>query len=563
MLETIGGFMSEIGRIVRASHESWDGSGYPDGLSGQAIPLEARIVAACDAFNAMTTTRPYRKAMLLADAAAELTRCAGSQFDPRVVTSLLRVVHTQPATAANELPAANLAPKAHHDPSTSPPGDSSEPQLTSVGSPVAATPIAQVITALAELAVTVGANIQPGQDVEVAGETGHIETIRAIVEAAYSRGARFVDVQITDPITQRARIGAAPDASLTHVPQWEAERVRELAERSGASILVTGPTFPGLFDELDPRRVARASSGPSAQWRDAARVINWTIVPAATPGWASQLRPELPGEEALNALWRDLAHVCRLDEPDAIDAWRARLAALRNRAAWLTSLELDAIRFEGPETDLTIGLLPGVRWERPEMTTPQGIAFVPNLPTEEIYTTPDPTRVNGHARLTRPVVIGGRQINDVLLRFSNGHVEDIAGPPEASALQEFITRDPGAARLGELALVDADSRLASLGPFGEILLDENAASHIALGYGFPALIPTSSLDTANASDHHLDIMVGSPEVQVTGLDRHGNSHPLLREARWVSPPTGSSANRPPAQEITAHTGPRGHAQIVP
>jgi len=445
MLEKVGGFMREIGRIVRASHESWDGSGYPDGLSGEAIPIEARIVSACDAFSAMTTTRSYRDAMSTADAVAEMKRCAGTQFDPRVVEGLLRIVPARRTTGADEPRAADLAPTTCHDPSPSSPEDSGELRVSNVSHPVAAAAHTQVIAALAELAVTVGANVQQGQDVEVSGEIGHIETIRAIVEAAYGRGAQFVDVRITDPIAERARIGAAPEASLAHVPQWEAARVRELAECSGASILVTGPTFPGLFDEFDVRRVARASSGPSAQWRDATRVINWTIVPAATVGWASQLRPQLSADDALSALWGDLAHVCRLDEPDPIAAWRARLATLRDRAAWLTALELDAIRFEGPETDLTIGLLPGVRWERPEMTTPRGIAFVPNLPTEETYTTPDATRVDGHARLTRPVLIGGRQIDDVLLRFSGGRVVDIAGPPEASALREFVTRDLGAA----------------------------------------------------------------------------------------------------------------------
>jgi aminopeptidase len=175
-----------------------------------------------------------------------------------------------------------------------------------------------------------------------------------------------------------------------------------------------------------------------------------------------------------------------------------------------------------------------VRWERAEMVTPAGIGFVPNLPTEEVYTTPDPARVDGHVRLTRPVVIGGRRIDGVALRFRAGRVVEIDGPPEAAALREFVARDDGTARLGELALVDADSRVAHLGQtFGEILLDENAASHIALGYGFPSLIPSSSRQTANASEHHLDLMIGSPEVQVSGVDREGTEVPLLREGVWV------------------------------
>jgi putative nucleotidyltransferase with HDIG domain len=526
MLARIGGFMTEIGTIVRASHEHWDGSGYPDGLRGEEIPVEARVVCACDAFNAMTTTRSYRRAMRLGDAIAEMERCAGTQFDPRVVEALLELVRG--SQEEGERPALEPAANGAHPVV---PADPSAPQL---GASWGASRNADVIQALAELAVSVGANVQPGQHVEVSGETGHLETVRAIVAAAYARGAEFVDVELSDPLVQAARIGAAPQESLDHVPGWEAQRVRDLAARGGASILVTGPTYPGLFDGLDPRRVALASQGPSAEWRDATRAINWTIVPGATEGWAAELRPQLPIDEALAALWADIANICRLDMPFPRGAWEERLADLRDRAAWLTAQELRAVRFEGPGTDLTIGLMEGVRWERAEMITPGGVAFVPNLPTEEVYTTPDSARVDGHVRLTRPVVIGGSRIPDVSLRFQEGRVVEIDGPPEAEALREFVARDRGAARLGELALVDADSRVAHLGQtFGEILLDENATSHIALGYGFPALIPSSSRQTANASDHHLDLMIGSPEVEVSGVDRRGSLLPLLREGAWV------------------------------
>jgi putative nucleotidyltransferase with HDIG domain len=526
MLARIGGFMSEIGTIVRASHEHWDGSGYPDGLRGEAIPVEARIVCACDAFNAMTTTRSYRRAMRLQDAIAEMERCAGTQFDPGVVEALLGVIRSS-AEGDEQAPGPERSANGNGAIATIDP-----PQVESEWG---AGRNAETIGALAELAVSAGANVQPGQHVEVSGETGHLEVVRAIVAAAYARGAEFVDVVISDPLVQAARIGAAPQESLDHVPGWEAERVRDLAERGGASILVTGPTYPGLFDGLDPRRVALASQGPSAEWRDATRAINWTIVPGATKGWAAELRPQLPIDEAVAALWADIAHICRLDTPLPPAAWAERLAALRDRAAWLTAQELHAVRFEGPGTDLTIGLMEGVRWERAEMVTPGGIEFVPNLPTEEVYTTPDSARVDGHVRLTRPVVIGGQRIPDVSLRFQEGCVVEIEGPPEAEALREFVARDDGTARLGELALVDADSRVAHLGQtFGEILLDENAASHIALGYGFPSLIPSSSRQTANASDHHLDLMIGSPEVQVSGVDLQGRSLPLLREGAWVA-----------------------------
>jgi leucyl aminopeptidase (aminopeptidase T)/HD-GYP domain-containing protein (c-di-GMP phosphodiesterase class II) len=579
MLDKIGGLMREVGGIVRASHEQWDGSGYPDGLRGEAIPVEARIVCACDAFNAMTTTRSYRSAMPLPDAIAELTRCAGSQFDPEVVDALVSVVSASAVERvesaepsefrASDLPLA--VPVAEHqvsDPLPSPaavptPAPQAAVANSELGEPTAAggfgdlhTTPAQVIERLADLVVTVGANVQVGQDVEVSGEIGHLEMIRAIVAAAYRRGARFVDARIADPILQHTHISAAPEDAVGHVPRWEEVRVLDLAQCNGASILITGPTFPTLFDGLDPGKVAEAEIGPSAQWREAERTISWTVVPAATPGWAKQLRPHLGSDEALAALWRDLARACRLDEPDPTAAWRARLATLRQRAEWLTALELDVVHLEGPGTDLTIGLQAGVRWQCPQATTPQGIEFLPNLPTEEVFTTPDPARAQGYVLLTRPVPIGGRLIDNVRLRFEDGRVVDISGPPEVSALWEFTARDDGAERLGELALVDRECRVARLEQtFGETLLDENAASHIALGRGFVHLLPDANVQGVNVSDHHLDVMFGSPHVDVTGTDRRGATHPLLRDGHWAGPPE-------PSPSRARRTLPRGRAGRV-
>ncbi len=523
MLAKIGGVMVEVGRIVRASHEAWDGSGYPDGLVGEEIPIEARVVSACDAFNAMTTTRTYRRAMPLEDAIAEIERCAGSDFDPEVVQALLEVVRSQGAPSTE---------------SASADASATTEASQSVGLPVSATwgdlsKNGGTVRALAELAVGVGANVQPGQYVEVSAEIGHLDTVRAVVEAAYARGADFVDVQLVDPVIQSVRIGAAPEATLAHVPGWEEKRVRDLADRGGASILITGPTFPGLFDRLDPRRLALASAGPSAQWRDATRSINWTILPAATEGWAARLRPQLATDEALSALWADLAHVCRLDQPDPVAAWRERLTELRRRAEWLTALDLEQLRFRGPGTDLIIGLIRDARWERAEMRTPAGLDFVPNLPTEEVYTSPDADRVEGRVRLRRPVVLGGREIDGIELRFESGRVVEVTGPPEADALRQFLGRDQGTARLGEVALVDAESRVSQLGQaFGEILLDENASSHIALGYGFPALLPATSRQVANSSDHHLDLMIGGADVEVWGRLRDGGEQVLFRGGSW-------------------------------
>ena len=244
MLEKIGGFMVEIGRIVRASHESWDGSGYPDGLVGEAIPLEARVVSACDAFNAMTTTRSYRKAMPLLDAIGEMQDCAGSQFDPEVVDALVGLIRSARPGQPDDSASRKRSP-----PSVSPHAAGAQGGLGNGGSSQGhgKSPGGSRGQSRAQ-------TYSRGQHVEVSGEIGHLEVIRAVAEAAYGQGATFVDVRIIDPVVQWTRIAAANEDSLAHVPHWEVERVSELAERSGASILVTGPTWPGLV-----RRARRAS----------------------------------------------------------------------------------------------------------------------------------------------------------------------------------------------------------------------------------------------------------------------------------------------------------------
>jgi aminopeptidase len=360
---------------------------------------------------------------------------------------------------------------------------------------------------LAELAVGFGANVQPGQVVRVAAEVGHEQLVRAVAEAAYRAGARFVDVAYFDPLVQRARIRHAPRETLGHIPAWEVARLRA----ADASIKLTGSCEPHAFDDLDAARVGRVSLPQLPQWHEVELLINWTVVPAPAPAWAD---------------WDEIAFVCRLDEDDPVAAWRERLEELRARAAILDALDLDAVRLHGPGTDLRIGLLGGARWEHAVMVSERGIEHVPNLPTEEVFTVPDPARADGVVRLTRPALVGGRSIDDVTLEFRDGRVVDIEGGPGVEALREFAAGD-GADRLGELALVDRRSRVGQLGrTFGVILLDENAASHIALGYGFPETVDGEDRARVNASAFHLDLMVGSEEVAAIGIDADGREHDL-------------------------------------
>jgi aminopeptidase len=381
---------------------------------------------------------------------------------------------------------------------------------------------------LAELAVGLGVNLQPGQTLRVSADVGQAEMVRAVAETAYGRGARFVDVNYFDPHVQVARVRHAPEDALPEIPPWEVERIRQLAADGGASIKITGPTAPGAFDELDPARLGRTSLPSIPEWREVELDVNWTVIASPTQAWAAALRPR--DATALQHLWEDVGFACRLDLPDPVAAWHERLAQLQDRARTLNELRLDHVRLHGPDTDLTVGLLPGGRWEHPVMTSSRGIEHVPNLPTEEVFTSPDPQRADGHVALTRPALVGGRQIEDVRLELSRGRITSVEGGTGVEALRALLERDDGASRLGELALVDDSSRVGRLGrTFGVILLDENAAGHIALGSGFPELG-----DGVNDSAIHLDVMVGSPEVAVTGIDREGEERPLLRDGRWVA-----------------------------
>jgi aminopeptidase len=389
---------------------------------------------------------------------------------------------------------------------------------------------------LAELAVVFGANVQPGQVVGVGCEVGHLVTARAIAAAAYRHGARFVDISLEDPALTRSRVLHADEQALAYAPAWPEARIRELDSEHGANIKITGPTAPGLFDDLDAARVATALGPRSRVWREVEYRVNSTIVPGPNEAWATHLRPELEPADALQALWDDIVFVCRLDAADPIAAWRERFGELARRAAALSRLALDGLRFRGPGTDLFVGIPAGVRWEHAGNINRRGIEHAWNVPSEEVYTVPDRSRTRGHVRLTRPAIVGGRTVAGVSLAFEAGRVVAISGGAGIAALQTYVDRDEGAGRLGEVALVDRSSRIGARGrAFGVILLDENAASHIALGFGFPELADAGARPLVNDSGDHLDVMVGSDEVEVTGVDQTVHEWPLLRDGAWVLP----------------------------
>ena len=351
---------------------------------------------------------------------------------------------------------------------------------------------------------------------------------------AYRRGARFVDVWYFDPHLKRARIEHADEQTLDYVPPWYGQRVLGVDELEGARISLSGSTTPGLLDDLDPKRLSLDLLPRVKESFDVinrARV-NWLVAPGPTEGWAKQVHPDDP--DALARLWEEIEHVCRLDADDPAQAWNERFDVTARVGERLTELHLDAVHFEGPGTDLTIGLLPSSKWENARDRTTSGVEFVANLPSEELTTTPDPERAEGVVRSTRPLVLGdGTMIDGIEVRFEGGRAVSVDAETGGEALRGRTSLDEGARRLGEVALVDRDGRIGPLGTvFYDTLLDENAASHLAFGGAYQSLVGPDDVERINRSGLHLDFMVGSDEVAVTGVTAGGERVPILRDGSW-------------------------------
>jgi aminopeptidase len=387
----------------------------------------------------------------------------------------------------------------------------------------------------ADLIVNFGANVQEGQIVDLGSALGKEELTRAITASAYKCGAKFVDVYYWDPHLKRERVRHVADEALDFVPAWYGERTLQLGDERAAVISLSGPIEPRLFDDLDQERLGRDVFPRVKEWATVIneRTVNWCVAPGPTAKWAELVYPELEPEAALDKLWQQVIHVCRLDEDDPVGAWRARGLALASVAERLTERRFDAIHLEGPGTDLTIGLLPTSEWNGGADETVDGIWHMSNLPTEEVFTTPDPERVEGVVRATMPLYTQGLIIEGLTVRFEGGHAVQIDAESGADALRALVEQNERGDRLGELALVDREGRIGPLETvFYDTLLDENATSHIALGSAYETGVGEADRQRINQSTIHVDFMVGSPEVDVTGITLEGERVPVLRDSTW-------------------------------
>ena len=384
----------------------------------------------------------------------------------------------------------------------------------------------------AELAVRVGANVQPGQLVDVIARIEHAEIARAVTRAAYEAGARYVDVYYSDQHLRRALIEAAPDDVLSWTPPWLLKRAREIGDERAAVIALTGDAEPDLLADLPGERVGKARMRELAEENTRQineQLNNWTVVGVPNEGWARQMF----GEPDLERLWRAVEYCVRLDEDDPVAAWREHVRKIGRRANVLNDLRLDSIHFHGAGTDLTVGLLPESRWQGVESKTAQGLPYVANMPTEEVFTTPDSRRTEGFVRSTRPLALYGRIVKGLEVRFEGGRLVDVRADEGADVIHGQLASDETAAFLGEVALVDGTSRIGKTGlTFFDTLFDENATCHVAYGSAYAEAVEGDPGEGVNISTVHTDFMVGGPDVDVDAVLPDGTVLPLLRDDVW-------------------------------
>ncbi|MCW2984267.1 MAG: aminopeptidase [Conexibacter sp.] len=392
-----------------------------------------------------------------------------------------------------------------------------------------------VLERFADLVVLTAANLQPGQLLSIGSEIGKESVTRAIAAAGYRHGAKFVDVSYFDLHVKRARLQYADEDTLDFVPSWYGERILELGRQHAARVGLTGPAHPGLLSDLDPSRVGRDQLPAVRETGQVVneRTTNWTAVPCPTRPWAQLVHPDLDADEAWVKLCEEILHVCRLDTDDPIAAWRERAETLVAAAGRVTERRFDALRFVGPGTDLTVGLMKTSKFLAARFETVDGIVHLPNLPSEEIFTSPDPLRAEGVVRATKPLVLGGSIIRGLEVEFRDGRAVRIDAEENAEVLRSYAARDENANRLGEVALVDGEGRIGALDTvFFDTLLDENAASHIALGHAYQMCVDDSEADAVNDSNIHVDFMIGSSDVRVLGVAADGTETPVLADGAW-------------------------------
>ena len=399
---------------------------------------------------------------------------------------------------------------------------------------------------LAEVAVKVGLQLQRDQDLVMTAPLAALPLIRLITKHAYMAGAGLVTTFYSDEEATLARYRHAPDASFDKASGWLYEGMARAYANGAARLAIAGDN-PLMLANEDPARVARANKANSMAYKPALEKIsnfdiNWNIVSYPNPSWAKIVFPGLPEDEAVRRLADAIFAASRVDVADPIAAWATHNANLKKRSGWLNGERFSALHFTGPGTDLTVGLADGHEWHGGASTAKNGVTCNPNIPTEEVFTTPHAMKVEGHVSSTKPLSHQGTLIDDIRVRFEGGRIVEARASKGEEVLNKVLDTDEGARRLGEVALVPHSSPISASGIlFYNTLFDENASCHIALGQCYSKCFldgATLSQDQiaaqgGNSSLIHIDWMIGSDKVDIDGIKADGTRVPVMRRGEWV------------------------------
>ena len=400
----------------------------------------------------------------------------------------------------------------------------------------------------AKLLAVHGLNIRPGQIVNISADAIHRELTYKVAIEAYTLGAKFVNIDLAEPRLLKARVELSKEEDLSYVPEYIKSKYQELVDTNAANIRITGLEEPELLSELSPKRLntIRKHQRLAIQYFYDEGIgkskVHWTIGAASTPKWGKRIFPNLNEQEAEAALWDAIFKACRVDKENCLELWKEHNKVLQDRAKKLTLMKIKELHFTGPGTDLKVGLSQKAMFKGGGDTSPRGHEFEPNIPTEEVFTTPDYRVTEGKVRTTRPFPINGKLIQGLEVEFKNGVITNFKAKDGEETFKEYISSDDGAKRLGEVALVGIDSPIYQSGLiFEEILFDENAACHIAIGSAYKFCLENGASMTdeevaacgCNESSVHTDMMISSPDVDCLATCYDGNKIQLISKGAWA------------------------------
>lgn len=407
----------------------------------------------------------------------------------------------------------------------------------------------------AELLIRTGVNLQPGQALRIGAELEHAPFVRLVTAAAYRAGARYVHIDWSDAPTHKQRLLYSEADYLTFFPAYEVTRHQEMIDHVWARLALVGDAYPDLYDDVDPNRMmvvarTRAQALKAYSQAQMSNQLQWCAAGVPTAAWAKKLFPDQPTADAVVELWRLILRTVRIDQPDPIAAWQSHDHTLKRVVDFLHHHQVRSVRFldtqTGPDgkpmTDLTIGLTDAPQWMGASAQSTGGVTFFPNMPTEEVFSTPHNGRTAGWVRTSKPTFPLLRRVEDAYFRFAEGEVVEYTARVGQEVLEQFFAI-PGAKRLGEVALVDVRSPVNQAGmTFFDILFDENATCHIAFGEAYPeGLVGSAEMDEetlaahgVNLSDTHVDFMIGTPTMNVYGRCADGQEIVVMEQGKFVA-----------------------------